>query len=257
MGGLLLESRLYARGSEVTLSGMRIFVTFVWMAALLGASPGLTEDDDPEYEMVEYQFVLIRDADDRGSMDERAIQKVQEEHLALMDRYHRDGKILAAGPVEGHARLRMVVALDAGSVDEARAMVEADPWIASGRRVAEVLPWWAAKGILQDAPSLRRLEPAVLGLFVRPENAPELSDAELQELQAGHLANIGAIAESGDLVLAGPFGHDGRLRGMLLFRDVDLGRIQEMLARDPSVKAGRLGVELYPWRIPAGTLPPR
>lgn len=222
---------------------------------VVAALPCFAADDTPEYEMVEYQFVLIRDADDRGSMDERAIQKIQEEHLALMDRYHREGKILAAGPVEGDAALRMVIALDAGSVNDAASMMAADPWVSSGRRTASILPWWAARGILQPADSLRRLEPAVLGLFYRPDDAPQFTEDELQDMQAGHLANIGAMAESGDLVLAGPFGQDGRLRGMLLFRNVDLGHITQMLARDPSVQAGRLGVELYPWRIPAGTLP--
>ncbi len=69
------------------------------------------------------------------------------------------------------------------------------------------------------------------------------------------MANIRAMAASGDLVIAGPLGDDGPLRGVFVFRTTDLARVRELVARDPAVKAGRLGAELYPWRVPEGTLP--
>ena len=40
-----------------------------------------------------------------------------------------------------------------------------------------------------------------------------------------------------------------------MFRTTDLEKIGAMVARDPAIKAGRLGVRLFPWRIPLGTIP--
>jgi hypothetical protein len=51
-------------------------------------------------------------------------------------------------------------------------------------------------------------------------------------------------------------GDDTALRGILVFRTVERDRVLELVARDPSVKARRLEVELYEWRLFKGTLPP-
>ena len=65
------------------------------------------------------------------------------------------------------------------------------------------------------------------------------------------------LVRRGDLVLAGPMGDDGRLRGIFVFRRIDPERITAQVAEDPAVKAGRLEMELYPWNVPRGSLPPR
>ena len=91
------------------------------------------------------------------------------------------------------------------------------------------------------------------GLLKRPEDAPQLPQEKLEELQQGHLANLRAMAESGDLIIAGPVEDGGALRGILIFRTQDAGRIEELVARDPSIQAGRLELELHPWRVPRGS----
>ena len=75
-------------------------------------------------------------------------------------------------------------------------------------------------------------------------------------MQKGHLANITAMADSGELVIAGPMGDDTTLRGILLFRSTDRGHLVELIDRDPSIQANRLEVELLEWHISRGTLPP-
>ena len=64
-----------------------------------------------------------------------------------------------------------------------------------------------------------------------------------------------SMAASGDLVWAGPMGDDDKLRGIPLFRTLDGERLRELVSNDPAIKIGRLGVELYPWHVPAGTIP--
>src|SRR5947207_15211501 len=58
----------------------------------------------------------------------------------------------------------------------------------------------------------------------------ERSNVERETIQADHLANIGRMADAGQLVIAGPFGtpsHDSRQRGIFVFdvRTVEEARV--------------------------------
>ncbi len=71
--------------------------------------------------------------------------------------------------------------------------------------------------------------------------------AEQEELMAGHLANIGRLAEAGKIVLAGPFTNGGEMRGIFIF---DVGTIEEaekLTESDPAVKKGIFKVEYIKW----------
>jgi len=75
-----------------------------------------------------------------------------------------------------------------------------------------------------------------------PGNTPEL-----QEIQKGHMANIQKMADTGKLLIAGPFSDGGDLRGMLIFRVETLEEAKALAEQDPAVKAGRLVLEWHPW----------
>ena len=70
---------------------------------------------------------------------------------------------------------------------------------------------------------------------------------ELKKLQSEHLAHIGKMAETGKLLVAGPFTDNGDLRGMLIFRMESLDEAKALAEQDPAVKAGRLILEWHPW----------
>jgi uncharacterized protein YciI len=211
--------------------------------------------DEPHPEMATYQFVLMRRAPDAPPKGERAIQRIQEDRLAWLEKLFAENQAVLAGSLDGGGELRGAMVLDVGSVEAAREVMEVDPRVAAGLIDPEIHTLWAAKGVIERPDSLARQSKCMLGLFMRPDNAPDLSEEESAELQAGHLANIEAMAASGDLVWAGPTGDDGKLRGILVFRTLNGERLRELIARDPAIKIGRLGVELYPWHVPTGTLP--
>ncbi|MGH9365560.1 MAG: YciI family protein [Thermoanaerobaculia bacterium] len=75
-----------------------------------------------------------------------------------------------------------------------------------------------------------------------PEHTPEI-----EKLQQAHMANIQKMAESGKLLVAGPFTDNGELRGMFVFRVATIEEAKGLAETDPAVQAGRLRIELHPW----------
>ncbi len=64
----------------------------------------------------------------------------------------------------------------------------------------------------------------------------------------GHMANIGRLAEAGQLALAGPYGkNDRQYRGLFIFNVATVDEAQKLVETDPAVKAGIFVAELTPW----------
>ncbi len=82
----------------------------------------------------------------------------------------------------------------------------------------------------------------------RSQNAEEAA-----EIQKQHLAHIGWMAEQGYVDIAGPFGDDGEVRGILVMRVPNKEKAEELAAMDPAVKAGRLVMEIHPWWAAVGS----
>jgi uncharacterized protein YciI len=95
----------------------------------------------------------------------------------------------------------------------------------------------------------------VMCLLRRPANAPQLPEAELDRLQAAHLAYRAGLARQGKIVANGPFLEqtDISLRGMSIFT-TSLEETARLNDGDPLVVAGRLAYDLFEWWIAAGTL---
>ena len=113
--------------------------------------------------------------------------------------------------------------------------------------------------LYEDRDSLvpKEMSTYYLGLLRRGSNwSPDVT-SETERIQEAHLAHIRRMFEAGDLVIAGPFTDDGDLRGVFLFQTETLEEAQALAASDPAVKAGRLVVEIHPWKVPSGVLPER
>ena len=91
-------------------------------------------------------------------------------------------------------------------------------------------------------------------LLRRPGDAPDLSEAELDDLQARHLAYRAGLRDEGLLVANGPLGEqtDASLRGLSIFA-CDLDEARRLSDLDPSVEAGRLSYDVFEWWVADGT----
>ena len=89
----------------------------------------------------------------------------------------------------------------------------------------------------------------------RPADAPEMSDQELDDLQARHLAYRADLGRRGLLAANGPFGEqsDPAYRGMSVFA-CDPAEAARLSDADPSVIAGRLVYDVMEWWVRAGAL---
>jgi uncharacterized protein YciI len=79
------------------------------------------------------------------------LDRLQEAHLANINRLFNEGKLLKAGPLEDYSErnVRGMFILTTDSVEKARAWVATDPAIKAGRLVPEYLKWHVEKGSLK------------------------------------------------------------------------------------------------------------
>jgi uncharacterized protein len=71
---------------------------------------------------------------------------------------------------------------------------------------------------------------------------------ERDDIFAGHMANIGRLANEGKLAVAGPFGkNDKNYRGLYVFNVTTVEEAEKLVVTDPAVKSGVLVAEMTPW----------
>src|SRR6476619_7339586 len=89
----------------------------------------------------------------------------------------------------------------------------------------------------------------------RPADAPEMSEEDLDALQARHLAYRADLARQGLIVVNGPFDEqsDESYRGMSIFA-CDPAEAARLSDGDPSVIAGRRAYDAMEWWVRAGSL---
>lgn len=84
-------------------------------------------------------------------------------------------------------------------------------------------------------------------VFLKKGPHRDHDSASAARLQEGHMANIDKLAKEGKILVAGPFGDDGDLRGIFIMDCKDEAEVKRLCESDPAVKAGRLALEIHPW----------
>ncbi len=114
---------------------------------------------------------------------------------------------------------------------------------------------------------------AMLPAFAEPKPAPKSGDLTLvllntgtnrtprekaiaEKEQADHVGNFGRLAAEGRLLLAGPLGEPGPLRGIVVLTVTDPKQIQECFAPDPLVQMKRLAADSFRWRTDWSAIKP-
>lgn len=109
------------------------------------ASTWVANDTTPQWEMKQYWMVFLLKGTNRGQ-DSATAANLQAGHIANIERLHREGKIIMAGPMGYDRDLRGIFIMNAVDSTEAASFVATDPAVIAGRLRFEIHPWWVGKG---------------------------------------------------------------------------------------------------------------
>ncbi len=232
----------------------RVLVSFALAAAFLVAvCTGHVAAAAPlqESKLVKFYLVLLVEGPNRAQSDADAA-RIQSAHLAYLESLVSSGKAVIVGPMGDQGRVLGIEVLRAASADEARQWAEADPAVEAGRLAVEVSSWYCEDGIIRKAWSTTDLEPLFFGFLVKGPKWSAEKTPESARIQQEHLGHLDAMWKAGRLLIAGPMGEDGNVRGLVVYRAKDLAEAVAWASADPAVKAGRLAVDMHPWFVARG-----
>ena len=210
---------------------------------------------DPASKLIEFHMALLKRVptpssptagDDNASMHQR--------HVAYVMSLLESGRAVIAGPIQDDPELAGIYIFRSKSADEAKSWAMADPQVVAGHLTVEMLPWWS-EDVMKKMSTPPKLMTAYLAFLVRGDKWTPEKTPQTEAIQKAHLENINRLAEMKKLVVAGPFGGTGKLRGIFVFRVGSLEEARALAETDPAVKAGRLALILHPWMVPEGILP--
>ena len=241
------------RSSAMILQSIKYSLLIGVILLLVSASP-VSAQTEPAHKLVEFQMALLKHGPKWSAPENAETNRLHEEHVKYVLSLLDSGKAIIAGPFTDGGETDGIFIFRAKSAAEAKTWAEADPSVAAGFHVVEMHPWWS-EDIFGKRAQPMKLVPMYFAFLTRGEKwTPEKTPAT-EEIQKGHMANINRLAQMKKLIAAGPFGDDGRLRGIFVFRVASLDEAKALTATDPAVQAGRLAMELHTWMVPDGILP--
>src|SRR5262245_48715463 len=231
----------------------RILAAVLVSLLLVAALSAQQKEENP---LVQFQMTVMKKGPKWSTTKEADRNSIFKEHLGNVISLLSSGKAIAAGPFGDDTDVAGLFIFRAASTEEAKTWVDADPAVKAGLFVVEMHPWWS-EDIFKPAVMPMKMYTVYFGCLKRGPNRKEGdgNTPAVQELQKAHIANINRLAETKKLVVAGPFGDDGELRGVFVFRVGSMKEAEELAATDPMIKVNRLRLELHPWSVPIGLIP--
>lgn len=89
-------------------------------------------------------------------------------------------------------------------------------------------------------------------LLANPDKE-SLDSIQVATIQQAHLDNISKLGKEGKIVMAGPMGDDGDLRGIFVMDCSSLEEAKELVNTDPAIKKKRMLFEVHPWWVAKGS----
>jgi uncharacterized protein YciI len=236
---------------------MRSFLTITLGIVLCCSAVNAQEHkqaESPESKLLQFQMALLKRGPKWTTEPSRERAEMRQRHVAYLRSMLESNKLMIAGGIRDDNELIEVHIFRTKSAEEATAWLNADPAVAAGYLVPELHPWWS-EDVMKSTTTPTKLTTAYLAFLTRGDKwTPEKTPAT-EAIQKAHLENIKKLADMKKLVVAGPFGDNGRLRGIFVFKVDSIDEARSLAATDPAVQAGRLALQIHPWLVPEGILP--
>ena len=96
----------------------------------------------------QYWFVMLTAGNNR-TQDSATAAKIQEGHMANINRLYNEGKLKVAGPFGDDGKWIGIFIFDPMAIgcvtkEEVETLLKTDPAIAAGRLAYDIHPWWTA-----------------------------------------------------------------------------------------------------------------
>lgn len=235
---------------------MKTFIAAVAVSLLLcaGVMTQAQQAKKAESKLIQFHMALLKRGPNWSASDSENPSEVIRKHREYATSLVESGKAVIGGKIQDDGDVRAVYILRTASADEAKSWAMSDPAVVAGNFVVEMHPWWS-EDVMKKTSTPAKLTTAYLAFLTRGEKWTPESTPATEELQRQHIANINRLAEMKKLVVAGPFGDNGTLRGIFVFKVASLEEAKSLAESDPAVKAGRLALDIHPWLVPEGILP--
>ncbi len=101
------------------------------------------EEKKLENPVRQYFFVMLTAGPNRGQ-DSVTAAKIQEGHMANINRLYHEGKLKVAGPFGDDGKWIGIFIFDCANKEEVESLLKTDPAIKNGRLNYEIHPWWTS-----------------------------------------------------------------------------------------------------------------
>jgi uncharacterized protein YciI len=183
---------------------------------------------------------------------EAELTRMQQEHLANLERLWKEGKSPLAGPLGDDGVTRGIVVVRAPSREAVTAYFAPDPFVRVGRLTVEAYPW---SGRAESFGAAKEPVKLVQATLVVVKKGPRWT-AEAPVLAAAHAAHLLQLEFEGTVALSGALTDGGDKLEVLMLRTADANEAESSLAADPAVRAQHLALELHPQYLAEGILAP-
>lgn len=96
-----------------------------------------------ENQIKQYWFVMLLKGNNR-TQDSATAAKIQEGHMANINRLYAEGKLKVAGPFGDDGDWLGIFIFDVATKEEVEQLLKTDPAVAAGRLSYDIRPWWTA-----------------------------------------------------------------------------------------------------------------
>ncbi len=100
-----------------------------------------------DYGMRTYVFAFLKEGPNR-SQDSTKVAEIQAGHLKNIQRLAQEGKLTLAGPFNDDWEMKGIFVFAVETLEEAKALIETDPAVQSGRLTMELHLWYGSAALM-------------------------------------------------------------------------------------------------------------
>ena len=125
---------------------LKILLISFFLLTSISAFAQQEENKSEVPKLKQYFFVMLVRGPNASTIDSLSLVKIQEGHMANINKMAESGKLQIAGPFGDDGNWRGIFIFDVATEEEVKELLKDDPAIQAGRLAYEIHPWWTIPG---------------------------------------------------------------------------------------------------------------